>query len=141
MMHLRVVLFFLVLTGMWSCQSGSEQQTEDATYSKYYDSVMVIHDRTMPYMSTIENLRQQLKDKKETTEDQDEIMNINQLLGGLNKGEDAMFDWMQQFKPDSLQDDEKLRYIQNELINVQRMEDIMMDGIHQAQEFLGVDPK
>lgn len=140
-MHLRVVLFFLVLTGMWSCQSGSEQQTEDATYSKYYDSVMVIHDRTMPYMSTIENLRQQLKDKKETTEDQDEIMNINQLLGGLNKGEDAMFDWMQQFKPDSLQDDEKLRYIQNELINVQRMEDIMMDGIHQAQEFLGVDPK
>lgn len=141
MMHLRVVLFFLVLTGMWSCQSGSEQQTEDATYSKYYDSVMVIHDRTMPYMSTIENLRQQLKDKKETTEDQDEIMNINQLLGGLNKGEDAMFDWMQQFKPDSLQDDEKLRYIQNELINVQRMEDIMMDGIHQAQEFLGVDPE
>src|SRR5690625_288979 len=116
MMHLRVVLFLLILTGMWSCQSGSEQQQEDTTYSKYYDSVMVVHDRTMPYMSTIESLRQQLKDKKETIEDQDELININQLLGGLNKGEDAMFEWMHQFKPDSLQDEEKLRYIQNELV-------------------------
>src|SRR5690625_6562903 len=116
MMHLRVVLFLLILTGMWSCQSGSEQQQEDTTYSKYYDSVMVVHDRTMPYMSTIESLRQQLKDKKETIEDQDELININQLLGGLNKEKNGMLDWLNKLKPDSLQDEGKLGKIKNKLL-------------------------
>src|SRR5699024_6199082 len=116
MLQLRFLLISLFLIGMWSCQSGSEQQ-ENEEYTKYYDSVMMIHDRTMPFMNTIDQLRQQIKEKKDALENgsESEVMDLNQLLGELNKGEDAMYDWMHNFKPDSIQEDEKLQYIQNEL--------------------------
>jgi len=138
MLQLRFLLISLFLIGMWSCQSGSEQQ-ENEEYTKYYDSVMMIHDRTMPFMNTIDQLRQQIKEKKDALENgsESEVMDLNQLLGELNKGEDAMYDWMHNFKPDSIQEDEKLQYIQNELHSIRRMEEIMMNGIHQAEEFLG----
>lgn len=138
MMQLRVVLFFLFITSIWSCQSGSGQNQESEDYTRYYDSVMVIHDRTMPLMSTIDQLREQLKEIKESAEEDSasDITNINRLMGELNKGEDAMYDWMHKFKPDAVPEEEKLRYIQNELYSIKRMEDIMMDGIHQSQEFL-----
>lgn len=138
MMQLRIVLFFLFLTGIWSCRSESGQNQESEDYTKYYDSVMVIHDRTMPFMSTIDQLREQLKEIKESAEEGSgsDITNINRLMGELNKGEDAMYDWMHKFKPDAVPEEEKLRYIQNELHSIKRMEDIMMNGIHQSKEFL-----
>ncbi len=124
-----------------ACQ-GEKKSEADIQYDLYYDSIMVIHDRTMPLMSKIESLRDQLKKERKVAinEDSNKFRKINRLLGELNKAEDAMFDWMNGFNPDSISADQKLNYIQSELSDVQHMEGLMLGGIGMAEDQLQSSP-
>ncbi len=133
MTKLVYIFLSLILFGITACQSEKKSDV-DQEYELYYDSIMVIHDRTMPLMSKIENLREQLKQERKVALNSDakNYLKINNLLAELNKAEDSMFDWMNGFNPDSIPDDKKRQYIQTELIKVQHMEGLMLGGIGMA---------
>lgn len=136
-------LIFLPIAfwGLMACQ-GEKKSEADIQYDTYYDSIMVIHDRTMPLMSKIESLRAQLKKDRKIAinADANQFRKINGLLGDLNKAEDAMFDWMNGFNPDSIATDQKLNYIQSQLSEVQHMEGLMLGGIGMAEDQLQNNP-
>lgn len=126
----------LIFFSFLACQNNSKTDGE-IQYELYYDSIMVIHDRTMPMMSKIESLREELKKErnKVINEDRNKYLKITNLLGELNKAEDAMFSWMNGFNPDSVTPEQKLEYIQSELSSVRNMEYLMIGGIGSAESY------
>lgn len=132
-------LFILpvIFVGIMACQ-GDQKSEADIQYDLYYDSIMVIHDRTMPLVGKIESLREQLKKERkvEINRDANKLRKINNLLGDLNKAEDSMFDWMNGFNPDSVQTDDKLNYIKSELSTIKHMEGLMLGGIGMTEAYL-----
>ncbi len=137
MMKWALIFIPVLFAGMVACQSDKKSEAE-IQYELYYDSIMVIHDHTMPLMGKIESLRDQLKKVRKVAinRDANQLRKINNLLGDLNKAEDAMFDWMNGFKPDSVQEDDRLNYIKIELTNVKHMEGLMLGGIGMTESYL-----
>ena len=137
MKNLFYLLLATTLIAIGSCQSDQKSAAEKE-YEAYYDSIMVIHDRTMPLMSKIENLRNELKQERKPALNNDakKYLKINNLLAELNKAEDAMFDWMNGFEPDSVPAEEKMQYIQSELSTVEHMEGLMLGSIGMAEAHL-----
>lgn len=134
----RVALFAaLIFVVILACQNDPESVAE-REYNTYYDSVMLIHDRTMPMMGHLENLRAQLKEERRAVinADTNRYRKVLNLLGELNKAEDAMFAWMHEFDPDSVDPDQKLDYIKNELVKVKHMEGLMVGGVGMAESYL-----
>lgn len=134
----RALIFLsIAFWGLLACQ-GEKKTEAEVQYDLYYDSIMVIHDRTMPLMSKIENLRDQLKKERKVAinADANKFRKINSMLGELNKAEDAMFDWMNGFNPDSVSADQKLNYIKSQFSQVEQMEGLMLGGIGMAEDQL-----
>ncbi|MBY5959050.1 hypothetical protein KUV50_12940 [Membranicola marinus] len=138
----KTLLFFsMAIWAVFACQ-GEKKSEAEIQYDLYYDSIMVIHDRTMPLMSKIEDLRGQLKKERKDVinSDPNTFRKINRLLGELNKAEDAMFDWMNGFKPDTVAEDQKLNYIKSQFSQVEHMEGLMLGGIGMAEDQLENKP-
>ncbi len=127
-------LFFLFAS---ACQNDPKSAAEQE-YETYYDSVMLIHDRTMPMMGHLENLRNQLQEERRNVinTDSNRYRKVVNLLGELNKAEDAMFTWMNEFDPDAVNPEQKVAYIQSELRKVKHMEGLMVGGIGMAESYL-----
>lgn len=137
-----LIYTILFAISIMACQNNSST-TADAGLAAdikiYNDSVMAIHDRTMPLMTNLENLRKDLIEKRKTyigSNNYDEVTKVNNLLGELNKSENAMWSWMYNFKPDSLQNEDKLNYLINELREVRKMENIVVSGIAKAESYI-----
>lgn len=130
---LSAILFLIVLACQNEPKSAAEQE-----YDAYYDSIMLIHDRTMPMMGHLEELRTQLQEERQKVinSDSNRYRKVINLLGELNKAEDAMFTWMNEFNPDSIAADQKLNYIKGELESVKHMEGLMLGGIGTAEMYL-----
>lgn len=130
---LLAMLFLIVLACQNEPKSAAEQE-----YDNYYDSVMLIHDRTMPMMGHLEELRTQLQEERRAVinADPNRYRKVVNLLGELNKAEDAMFTWMNEFNPDSIPSEQKLNYIKSELGEVKHMEGLMLGGIGMAESYL-----
>lgn len=132
------ILFTILGIGLiWACQNEPRSEA-DIQYDHYYDTIMLIHDRTMPLMGKIENLRSQLKKERQAVinTDANRYRKVLNLLGELNKAENAMFTWMHGFKPDSVAQDDRLNYIQLQLNDVKHMEGLMLGSIGMSEMYL-----
>lgn len=105
--------------------------------------VMEIHDRAMRRMSEIRKLSTQLTDSIENTGVnpmyQEEAINAyRNRLKELKDADDAMRQWMRQFKADQegLSKEEQLAYLQKEKQRVQEVEQEMNESIRAAREVL-----
>lgn len=139
MLHFRVLLYFFVtLLALAACRNEGTDSA-DSHYQKYYDSVMLVHDRAMELMGSINQLSEELKEKRMVALDQNQaqLLKINDLLGRLNRAEDAMFDWMNKFDPDPVSGEDRLRYIQLELYHIKQTEMLMVGTIGEVEDFLG----
>lgn len=129
-----VIMFWAVL----GCKN-EPKSADDVAYDNFYDSVMIIHDRTMPLMGQLESLRSRLQDERRVVinSDANRFRKVNRLLSELNKAEDAMFTWMNGFNPDTIANmEEKINYIKSELSDVKHMEGLMLGGIGMAEQYL-----
>lgn len=138
-------IFSIILFLNFSCQNG-EGKPEDAENTNsspqqqlLQDSIMTVHDRVMPQMSELENLRKRLTTERKkyiSSGNNQRLLKINNLLGELNKSENAMWEWMHNYKPDSVYgDQEKMIYLKRELYSVRKMEDLFLSGIAKAQSY------
>lgn len=108
--------------------NGSKPQHEES--SNLYDEVMAVHDEVMPKMRDIRVLTKQLK-KIDNYADNPQIMGA---ITQLSKADDAMMDWMAQFKipKEGTQQDEKA-YLTGQMKSVNNMRDQMMAALDNAQ--------
>lgn len=121
------ILFGLLLFS--SCNSGYSPEVQ-----KLYDEVMVIHDEVMPEMGTIHKLKKQLKkilNDPDITIDAEDVKNNIQAL---DVADDAMMDWMHQFKvPKDVSDQVKLDYLKDQKKKMSKVNVDMKTIIKNAQ--------
>ena len=87
MRYVSLLLFVFLI----AC--GNSKQNE---IDKLVDEVMVVHDEVMPVTDKLYTMRLKLQDqvKADSTQDHTETLAI---IADLEKGEEAMFDWMRNF--------------------------------------------
>jgi len=102
------ILFGLLLFS--ACKSGFSPEVQ-----KLYDEVMVIHDEVMPEMGTIHSLKKKLKKALKQSDGNVDVKMINDQIQALDIADDAMMDWMHQFKvPKEASSEEQLAYLKDQ---------------------------
>lgn len=146
--HFLSYLFLISL--LIACKSGNKQDSDIPFTNpteeeiQLYRSIIDIHDQVMPKMGEITNLQSKLKAEKHLIpigETSDMRVQINEHLSQLNKGENGMFDWMNEFaKLQDLERDEVLNFLIIQEDQVRTMADQIESSIAGAQEFLKTFP-
>ncbi|MCF8243977.1 MAG: hypothetical protein K9J37_01100 [Saprospiraceae bacterium] len=102
------------------------------------NEVFVIHDEVMPKMSDIVRLKGGLMEMKtDTTIDAE----VKATMSQLEKAEDAMMGWMNNFTgPEKLREskshEEIMAYLQNEKLEITKVRDAMNNSIGTAERIL-----
>jgi hypothetical protein len=148
---MRRLSSFLVLTFLifFSCQNSKENQPDsqakiDPKIDSLYKLVVAKHDEVMPKTSDISKLTQQLRKRLEIEKSETEKEKILNLLAGLQSANDAMFDWMGEFKGlhnnkeyyEKTDEKELSNYLKSEEIKIERVAKLMLESIGYAELFL-----
>jgi hypothetical protein len=135
---MRKLLFFLLLPVLLAgCQAG---QTEEEHRTKLESQVMDIHDEAMAEMGTIYKLRRNLTRLRDTLQVQDTdtavIQELTTHIVRLNQADEAMMNWMRQYKiPDGQQSHElTMHYLQDELSKMRNVKQLMDSTIVAARQ-------
>lgn len=120
---------FLSLLIFSSCKE--KQNSSETAQNKLYDEVMAIHDQVMPEMTTIHNLKKDLK-AIEKPETKDIIL---QQVKELNDADEAMMTWMAAFKvpEDKTQED---AYLLLEKEKIKQVSDLMYASMDRAKKLI-----
>lgn len=98
-----------------------------------YKSVMAIHDSVMPRMGELMSLRKQLQETQ-TPQNKDTVAALMTKMELANKG---MMDWMYQFKkPEDLESETALQYLNQEKLKIQQVKADIEGGINEAKQRL-----
>ena len=148
---MRRLSSFLALTFLifFSCQNSKEKQPgsqalTDPKIDSLYKLVVAKHDEVMPKTSDISKLTQQLRKRLEIEKSEPEKEKILNLLAGLQSANDAMFDWMGEFKGlhnnkeyyEKTDGKELSNYLKSEEIKIERVAKLMLESIGYAELFL-----
>jgi len=140
-------MLFLSLFMIWACkQNSSGSITYDRAglpkeLSSLYNEVLAIHDEAMPELETITRYQEQLKtlldSLRTNTAEKQRLKEVNTVLGGLNKAENAMWTWMHNFsRLDSVPDLEKEAFLIREKASATDMNELIKGSIQQAAIYL-----
>lgn len=148
-----VVLSFSLMLSFYlflSCTNSDNQDTQtkrNAEIENAYKEVMRKHDEVMPKISDIRLLQKQLREEMEKdsiVRDSLKKENILELLSKLKKADDAMFDWMNDFKNPHLhqefylksKDEELLIYLKSEDKKIEEVANQMLESIQLSKNLL-----
>lgn len=123
------IVLFLIPLLLLSCGQMSPKEKElDALHR----TVMSIHDDVMPEISTIRKLHKKVKKhEKASTGD------FQKMLSRLDEEDDAMMDWMHEFKkPDYKQYEVSKKYLLSEKIKIEKVREGMLNVIDEANKLL-----
>jgi len=140
-------LFWLLLLLASACNESPNDQ-----YAYYreglpdsllplYNEILAVHDEVMPEMTTLSsyqnNIAEEIRLLKSDTSNRDKVRHLNQILGNLNRAEDAMMTWMHHFsRIDSIPDSEKGMFLENERISVTGMRDLIFRSLQSSKNYL-----
>lgn len=124
---------FALLTGCNTGPSAKEQKTE------LQQHVMAVHDTAMADMGQIFKLRKSLRALRDTlaTQQTDSatLLLLQQHITGLNHADEAMMNWMRNYKaPDTLQHEQAMQYLNQELQKIERVKTTMDSTIAAARQ-------
>lgn len=116
--------FFVLLILLFACKQNKTASPADILH----DEVMVIHDKVMPEMKTIHNLKKELEALK--TPETDSL--IMARVSELNQSDEAMMAWMDNFsEPDG--EEAKVTYLQEEKKKITEVNDAVFRSIEKAR--------
>ncbi len=125
---MRLTLLLLLLI-FYSCKE--KQKATETAQNPLHEEVMAIHDQVMPEMTTIHNLKKDLKaiEKPETKE-----IILNQIKE-LNDADEAMMAWMAAFK---VPEDKTLEgaYLLLEKEKIKQVSDMMYSSMDRAKKMI-----
>ena len=118
---MRRIIFSLlaVIFIISSCSSslGEQDCTSDECLKKQaYDNVIAVHDQGMAKMSYISELKGQIEERMNATDDSLIVAAWQELMVNMYVDDEAMWVWMRQFNSDfeGIALDEALAYIKSE---------------------------
>lgn len=153
-MQKQSAFYFLLIFLMCSCgQNSTFSDKNDLKVSTKVDSlyklVMAKHDEVMPKTSDITKHTKILRQKLEGTKNNSEKENILSLLQKLQSADDAMLEWMHDFKNIHLDKDfyenksekELVAYLKEEEIKIDNVAKQMLESIGNADLYLKANNK
>lgn len=124
-MHLKIS-FFTLLLFLIACKENSSGPPSPA--DKLKDEVMAIHDKVMPEMTTIHNLKKELQALR--TPDSDSL--ILAKIKDLDDSDEAMMQWMHDFDVPK-NEEEKKAYLLDQKSKISGISELMYRSIDQAK--------
>jgi hypothetical protein len=121
---LAISLFVIV-----SCKEKAPEAKIDTT--ALYGEVMAIHDKVMPEITTIHNLKREMKEL-ESPENKDMIL---KKMIEMDEVDEAMMRWMEDFKvPEDKTKEEA--YLMQEKASIQAISDNILSTISQSKSII-----
>lgn len=121
--------FILILTCVLLCTQCKEDSPIQREIDLKHDEIMLIHDEVMPKMKDIYRLKKELKKVKNK-----EVTNTH--IRALDNADEAMMDWMANYKKPGAKDVGYLDYLANQLRLVKEVKIEMLEAISTAQNLL-----
>ena len=113
--------------------NGATDSTD--TNRALYDQVMEIHDEEMPKSQDIYRLKKNIQDQITNTPGMvvEQKKEFERMVSKLDSADRAMMDWMHQFNPpDTLDDESKREYLENEIEKIKKVRDLTEEAIREA---------
>jgi hypothetical protein len=148
--------FLLLLFLICGCNNKSVKTAEkdfDKDVEALYIIVMAKHDEVMPKIKNIRNLqlilRVDLENNSDESKSSEKKEYVFKLISKLQKGDDAMFEWMTNFKNKHLNSEfyansKKeiiLKYLKEEESKIDNVAMLMLESINEAEVYLKKAPK
>ena len=140
-MMIRFFSVFATIIIISGCAGTANEQdcTSDECLKKQaYDSVIAVHDEVMPKMSYISELKGQLEERMNATDDSLAVAAWQELMVNLDVADEAMWVWMRQFNSDfeGVALDEALNYLKSEQEKIDEVARKINEAIKEAEENL-----
>ena len=122
-------LFFLTCLVVISCGEKSDP---------IFEEVMAIHDEVMPETGYMHQLKKKLEAQRNEGADSFAIIEIQDGINALIEADDAMFDWMREFRPPE-EKQAREAYLLNEKRRIKEVSDKMKNSIANAEKILSIE--
>ena len=129
---MKNISFFLILSAifLFSCEDSLQKEREQV-----FKEVMAIHDEMM-MMGKIRGAQSKLKKMMES--DSTNVEKYQTAYDQLQMADDAMMDWMRQFKNPAQNTDAKeaIEYLKDQKVKVQKMKEVMVENMDKARQII-----
>ncbi|MEM1406048.1 MAG: hypothetical protein AAGG59_04690 [Bacteroidota bacterium] len=149
-------LFLSIVLLVTSCaKSGEKTDTieveekevpqEERELKALYDEVINIHDEVMPKMDDIMKAKGALQEQLDTLRDNNPensaIQELEQTILSLAQADEAMMDWMRNFKPQEDSSDHKLviEYYKEEKNKITAVKEQMLSALEKANRLASTE--
>lgn len=122
----QILAISLLVLSLIQCKPQTPEQKE---INQRHDEIMVIHDEVMPMMKDIYQLKKELKNSSQSEEAQT-------LIKSLDDADEAMMDWMAGYDKPSASDGDYKAYLDQQMVEVKKMQDVMLTSIDNARKYL-----
>ena len=131
---MRTQIFALAslwIMGAMACHS-------DDAVEQTYAEVLAMHDEVMPKMSTLSGLEMTIQETvKDSTYSQFALDSLHRSLDQLGMAEEAMWEWMNQFKkPEDTDKEAALRYLSEKKMSINQVGEAMNSSMESAQALI-----
>ena len=131
------LLYLSLPLSLLACQGGSA--SDEDRQQTLETEVMDLHDEAMADMGKIYRLRRNLTSLRDTLQaqsaDTTTISLLTQRIQELEKADEAMMEWMRQYKaPDTLAHEQAMLYLNEEHLKMTRVKALMDSTITNAQK-------
>ena len=141
---MRIFKFLIISALFFNFFSACQTKTggEEEGQQELYDEVMAVHDEVMPKMQDIMNLKEQIRGKIERLSQQTgteaEVEQLDQMINRLDEADEAMMNWMRNFKRDyeGMSEEEVINYLEEEKEKITEVRQEMLNTIEEAQGVL-----
>jgi len=134
------ISLFLILSSIFLLSCGEEKPKEDPLQKereKVYKEVMAVHDEMM-MMGKIRGAQSKLKKMIMLESDLSKVEKYQTAYDQLQVADDAMMDWMRQFKnpPGNTATKEAIEYLKDQNTKVQKMKEVMVENLDKAKQVI-----
>ncbi|MEM7108033.1 MAG: hypothetical protein AAF519_07390 [Bacteroidota bacterium] len=127
-------------------ESNEKTEVSERELKALYDEVIDIHDEVMPKMDDIMKAKGTLQEKLDTLVEIDPenkaIPELKEVITDLAEADEAMMDWMRNFKPKDEGENHQLvlKYYEDEKVKISEVKDQMLSAIDNANRMIKSGP-
>jgi hypothetical protein len=133
-----LAIIFITYSCTGTTTNDEECTTDDCLKQQAYDKVIAVHDEGMAKMAYISELKGQIEQRMNVTDDSLEVASWLELMVNLDVADEAMWVWMRQFNSDleEVELSEALAYYKEEQDKIDDVARKINDAITEAEEKL-----
>ncbi|MBI0398043.1 hypothetical protein [Cyclobacterium marinum] len=120
-MNIQIISATILLFAAFGYSCKQENKVE-----KMKAEVMAVHDEVMPEMGNLMNLKSQLKEKSsnlDSLDDSGNLEELNLLIQNLEEADEAMMDWMRNYKDPSgeMNEEQAMEYLKEKMKSIKEV--------------------